>query len=117
MEFYIKSSDDPNFDPTKLQSTSEIAQLLAQLEVVLFTNKTEVLGAPGFGCGIENMIFELNYNTSQLKGEIDRQIQKYVPLAKKHNVTTTVEFLSGTARDAIFIDVIIDAQYQIQVVI
>lgn len=117
MEFYIKSVSDPNFDPLKLQSSSEIAQLLAQLEVVLFTKKGDVLGYPQFGVGLEDLVYEMNYNSSQIEGEINSQISLYVPLAKKYNVKSTVEFLSGTKRDVIFVDVVIDSQYQIQIVI
>lgn len=117
MEFYIKSVSDPNFDPTKLQSSSEIAQLLAQLEVLLFTNKGDVLGSPNFGVGLEDLVYELNYNSSQIEGEIDQQLLMYVPLARNFNVKTSVEFLSGTEKDIIFVDIMIDSQYQIQIVI
>lgn len=117
MEFYIKSLDDPNFDPYKLQSESEIAQLLAQIELVLFTNKGDVLGNPGFGCSLEDLVYEFTYNAGQIEAEINTQMLLFVPLAQKYDVKTTVEFLSGTQRDAIFIDVVIDSRYQVQVVI
>ena len=117
MEFYISSINDPNFDPAKLQSVDEIAQLLTQLEVVLFTRKGEVLGIPNLGCNLEDLIFELNYNSSQIQNEIATQLSLFVPLADKYKVVTTVDFLSGPDRDAIFIDLVIDNQYQIQVVI
>jgi len=117
MEFYITSITDPNFDPTKLQSVSEVAQLMAQIEVVLFTRKGEVMGTPEIGCNLEDLIFELNYNSSQLQNEINTQLLQFVPLAQKYAVTTSVDFLSGPDRDAIFIDIVIDNQYQMQVVI
>lgn len=117
MEFYIKSTSDPNFDPLKLQSSSKIAQLLAQLEILLFTNRGDVLGSPNFGVGLEDLVYELNYNSSQIEGEINSQMDMHIPLAKNYNVKTNVEFLSGTERDIIFVDIVIDSQYQIQIVI
>ena len=117
MEFYIKSNNDPNFDSSKLQSESEIAQLIAQLEVVMFTRRGEVMGAPDLGCNLEDLIYELNYNISQIENEINNQIMNYVPLAKKFSVEVTDEFASGVERDAVFIDVLIDSQYLLQVLI
>jgi phage baseplate assembly protein W len=117
MEFYIKSKNEPNFDPTKLQSESEIAQLIAQLEVIMFTRRGEVMGAPDLGCNLEDLVYELNYNISQIENEINNQIMNYVPLARKFAVEVTVEFASGVERDAVFVDILIDSQYLLQVLI
>lgn len=117
MEFYIKSVDDPNFDKSKLQSESKVAQLVAQLEVLLFTNKGDVFGDPEFGCGLEELIFELSYNDTQILSEIMGQISKYCPLARELNTNVTVSYERGDDRDAILIDVLIDSQYQMAVII
>jgi hypothetical protein len=117
MEFYIKSYGDPNFDKTKLQSESKLAQLISQLEVVLFTNRGDVLGSPDFGCNIEEMIFEFNYNDSQIKRKIDEQVKAYCPLASEFNTKVSVDYERGVDRDAILINVVIDAEYQMTIVI
>ena len=106
MELYIKTNGDPNYDPTKLQSDSRIATLLAQLDVILFTRKGEVLGKPGLGCNLEDLVYTLSYNDSQIKNEIEQQLALYVPLAGMMNVTVDVEFdTSSNDRDAIFINI------------
>ena len=119
MELYIKTNGDPNYDPTKLQSDSRIATLLAQLDVILFTRKGEVLGKPGLGCNLEDLVYTLSYNDSQIKNEIQEQLALYVPLAGMMNVTVDVEFdTSSNDRDAIFININIDGGKEtVQVVI
>mgnify|MGYP000985070742 FL=1 len=109
MELYIKTNGDPNYDPIKLQSDSRIATLLAQLDVILFTRKGEVLGEPGLGCNLEDLVYGLSYNDIQIKNEIEEQLGRYVPLARIMNVTVDVEFdTSSNDRDAIFININID---------
>ena len=75
MEFYIKSAGDPNFDPSKLQSESQIAQLISQIENVLFTEKGMVMGNYNFGCNLGEMVYEFSYNDWQIKEEIEYQIE------------------------------------------
>lgn len=119
MELYIKTNGDPNYDPTKLQSDSRIATLLAQIDVILFTRKGEVLGEPGLGCNLEDLVYVLSYNDSQIKNEIEQQLNRYVPLAVLMNVSVDVEFdTSSNDRDAIFININIDGGKEtVQVVI
>lgn len=109
MELYIKTNGDPNYDPTKLQSDSRIATLLAQIDVILFTRRGEIIGAPGLGCNLEDLVYEFNYNDSQIKSEIENQLAQYVPLASEMNVSVDVDFdTESPDRDAIFININID---------
>lgn len=117
MEFYIKSLGDPNFDPTKLQSESQLAQLITQLETLLFTEKGMVMGNYNFGCNLSEMVYEFNYNDWQIKEEIEYQIELHCPLATLFNTAVIVEYAKGVERDGIFINIIIDSQYQLQVVL
>jgi hypothetical protein len=55
MDFYIKYIGDPNYQAGVVQNVSEVEQLLAQIETVLFTRKRDVLGAPSFGCNLEEI--------------------------------------------------------------
>jgi len=117
MEFYVKAPGDPNFDPTSIHSESEIAMLITQLETVLFTNKGEVLGEPGFGANLEHLIYALNYNEGTILAELERQIDLFVPLAKKYGTDVSVSFYKGTVRDIAQIDITIDSKYQVGVYI
>lgn len=115
MELYIKDITDPNFDPQQVQSDEEISMLLTQIEVLLFTRKGEVLGSPEFGANLEDYVYSFMYNDDMLKGIVENQIQEYVPLARKYNTQVTVEFAQETERNVMFLDIIIDSKYQIQV--
>jgi len=115
MELYIKYIGDPNYDPNQVHIENEVQQLITQIETTLFTDKGEVLGSPGFGCNLEDLIYSLGYNEHQLKSTIEGQIDAYCPLAKKYNVKTKISFLRGTVRDVAYIDITVDSKYLVQV--
>lgn len=115
MEIYIKNLTDPNFEPDKVQIESEIGQLIAQIETILFTRKGSVLGRPDFGCSLEDMLFTFGFAEYKIKQEIRNQLTAYCPLATKHNVTIDVSFQKGEVRDIGYIDIKIDNQYTVAV--
>ena len=109
MEFYVKNIGEPHFQSDKLQQDDDLSMLLTQIETVLFTRRGEVLGEPGLGCNLEDLVYGLSYNDIQIKNEIEEQLGRYVPLAQIMNVTVDVEFdTSSNDRDAIFININID---------
>ena len=117
MDFYVKTVGDPNFDATKVHVESEIAQLIVQIETVLFTNRGEVMGEPEFGCNLDDLVYSLGYNEQQIQDVVKQQLELYVPLATKYDVKTTVAFYRGTVRDIAQIDIEIDSKYQVGVYI
>lgn len=117
MELYIKTIGDPNFVPGRVDSQSEIAQLITQIETVLFTNRGEVLGNSAFGCSLEDLVYSLNYNNFRIKSLIEQQLDRYCPLASKYKVTAEVSFLKGTSRDIALVDITINNEYQLRVTV
>lgn len=117
MDFYVKTLGDPNYDPAKVHTESELAQLIGQIETTLFTNRGDVLGEPDFGCNLEDLVYSLNYNEQQVQDVVKQQLKTYVPLATKYDVKTTVAFYRGEVRDIAQIDIEIDSKYQVGVYI
>lgn len=115
MEFYIKYIGDPNYQANQIQTNGEIEQLITQIETCLFTNKSEVLGNPDFGCSLEDLVYSMNASEYQIKSLVDGQINNYCPLAGKYNVKTKVSFFKGEVRDIAYIDITIDSKYLVQV--
>ena len=117
MEFYVRAEGDPNYDPYKVHSESEIAQVITQIETILFTRKGDVLGDTDFGASLEDLIYTLEYNEGLVNSAIETQIQRYVPLAGKYNVVVDTKFYKGTVRDIAQIDISLDSKYQVGVYI
>tara|TARA_X000000368_G_C22870942_1_gene640881 strand:- start:327 stop:683 length:357 start_codon:yes stop_codon:yes gene_type:complete len=115
MELYIKTGEDPNFDPLSVDTENEVQQLITQLETILFTNKQSVLGQPGFGVNLEDLIYSFNFNEYEIKRIINDQLRDYCPLAGKYNVDVDIEFSKGEYRDAAVLSLTIDNRYVVGV--
>lgn len=115
MELYIKSGGDPNFVDTEVQVENEVEMLIAQIEMILFTRRGDVIGSPDLGCNLEDTLYSLNFNENQLKSLIQQQIITYAPLAMKYNVKVDVIFERGEVRDSAYIDILVDNKYTITV--
>lgn len=115
MELYIKTSGDPNFNGTEVQTNDEVRQLLTQIETVLFTTKGQVLGDAGFGCSLEDYLYTLNANEYTIKNEIEQQIIKYCPLSTKYSVKVDVSFVRGEVRDEAYIDITVDNTFVVSI--
>lgn len=117
MEFYIKSLEDPGFDPSSLQVDDELGILLTQIEMCLFTKRGDVLGNTGFGANLEDYVYALQYNDTMISSAISQQFKTYIPLAQKYNTQVSVEFLPYVEKNVAFIDITIDNKYRIEVYI
>jgi len=115
MELYIKTGEDPNFDPTSVDIEDEVQQLITQIETILFTNKQEVLGQPGFGVNLEDLIYSFNFNEYEIKRTINNQLDIFCPLASKYAVDVDVDFSRGEYRDVAVISIVIDNKYVVGV--
>lgn len=115
MELYVKTVEDPNHDVNMVHVENEVAQLMTQIETMLFTDRGTVLGNPNFGASLESLIYELNANGEQIKGIINEQMDMYIPLAEKFDTKVDITFQRGEIRDVANINIIIDSQYLVGV--
>lgn len=115
MELYIKYKSDPNYDPTQIQTNSEIEMLITQIQTILFTNAGEVMGDDRFGCDLETLIYGFKTNGHDIKAKITQQLNEYCPLAEKYNIDVSIDFMKGEVRDIAFIDIMIDSKYAIKI--
>jgi hypothetical protein len=113
MELYIKSAGDPNFDSEQLQVDEDIQLLLTQIETLIFTNKGDVMGVPEFGLNLEDYVYSFMYNDDMLKGLVSNAISQFIPLSNKYPVNVTVEYVTESERNAVYIDIVIDNRYGI----
>jgi phage baseplate assembly protein W len=115
MELYIKSFGDPNYNAEDIVIENEVEMLMSQIEVILFTNKGEVLGNPDLGCNLEDLLYTFNFNNHKIKTLIQDQIAIYCPLSRKYPVEVDVVFQRGEVRDVAYIDILVNNKYLISV--
>jgi len=107
-DLYTKIQGDPNFIPDKIEVTEDLELLLVQIEMILFTRQQDVLGVPGFGGDLEDIIFSTNVSASSIENIVTNQIMEFIPLANTYNVNVSCEFYKGVDRDTGVLDIVVD---------
>ncbi len=110
IDLYIRETDGDLFVPNILDVEDLLGIYLMQLEMLLYTKKTEVLGNNDFGIDLEGLIYRFKLNEYEIKRTIENEIQNFCPLAKQFNTEINVVFMKGEIRDIAFVDIIIDGR-------
>ena len=110
-DIYSRDVDAPNFNEQTLEVSDPLSQLILKIENVLFTNKGDVLGAPGMGCNLNDLIFSLVINENTIQNKISSQIAAYcLPDFAGFEVNTQVTFFSTDERNGAFVDIFVNEQ-------
>ncbi len=78
-DYYIGYLGHPKFQINKIIEDDTIRVIIQKYEMILFTNKGELLGDPDFGCDLPRLLFQTRVSASNVKLIIKSQIEKYIP--------------------------------------
>ena len=113
-DFYILYQGQPKYDSTELIEDELIRVIVQKYQMVIFTNKGEVLGDPDFGANLEEILFEFRVSEDYVKGKIQEQIETYIPemLGSSYNLQIVFVQDPENFQDMMFINLTI-ADYDI----
>lgn len=106
-DFYIKFPGHPKFNDTEIIEDEIVKVIVQKIEMVLFTNKGELLGDPEFGGDLPRYLFDTNVNADFVKGELSQQFSRYIPELDDIGYELNVTFSKNPVEfsDMMFIDV------------
>ena len=113
-DFYILYKDHPRYVPKELIEDEVVNVIIQKYEMILFTNKGEVMGDPEFGANLLELLYQTKVSESYVISTIDEQIAKYVPELANSNYTLNVVFVQDPEnyQDIMFVNLKI-ADYSI----
>lgn len=94
-EFYIGYPGHPRFTINKIIVDDLLRVIIQKYEMLLFTNKGELLGDPDFGCDLEKLLWQTKISASAVKRLIIYQIDSYIPELQGSNYELEVEFFEN----------------------
>lgn len=97
-DFYICYPGHPRYNTTELIEDDVIRVIIQKYEMLLFTNKGDVLGFPDIGCNLEELLHESRVSSDFVEGEIEQQIFTYIPEIAEINFTVDVKFYDDPER-------------------
>jgi len=103
LDFYIRSKSHPNYEDKKLTEEELINVIVQKLEMVLFTNKGDLMGDTSFGSDLEYYLWSTRIPSVDIKRKISDQISKYIPELYTIGYSLVVDIYEGTVRDIMYL--------------
>ena len=83
---------------------SELDLIIQQIEMLLETTPTDVIGEPQYGSAFERYIYDLSYSTGEIKRYAETLLQNNVEFFG-NEFTVNVSILHGEANDIILLEI------------
>lgn len=109
-EIYCIPETESRYKENVIEIGTEIDTIIQQIDLLLFTNKGDVLLMPDFGCNLEQYLFETSWNQMAIKEMIMEQIRNYIYLDGTIQVDVNVNFYKWDYNIAMVVDLTIDNQ-------
>jgi hypothetical protein len=77
-DYYIGYKGHPRFTINKIIEDDVIRVIVQKYEMIIFTNKGELLGDPDFGCDLLILLYQTRISAQNVKKIIQVQINKYI---------------------------------------
>lgn len=107
-DVYAIPEEESRYKDNVLEVTGELDEIIMQVDMILFTNKGDVLCMPEFGCNLGRYLFETTYNEMHIKQIIMEQIRDYIYLDGSYNVDVDVKFIKWDFNVAMLVDLTIN---------
>ena len=107
-EIYAIPENETRYKPNTVEISSELDTIIQQVDLLLFTNKGDVLLMPEFGCNLEQYLFETSWNQTAIKEMIMTQIRNYIYNNGSFKIDVNVDFYKWEFNVAMIVDLIIN---------
>jgi hypothetical protein len=97
-DYYIGYPGHPRFKTPDIIEDNVIRVIIQKYEMILFTNKGDLLGDPNFGANLEELLHETRLSAEVIEGDIRAQIADYIPEIDSIEYDLKVEFFEDTER-------------------
>jgi phage baseplate assembly protein W len=106
-DLVIRYPGHPKYQEGRIVEDDEVEVIVQKLEMILFTNKGEVLGNSDIGANLEYYLWQTRVTTGTLKKKVDEQIATYIPELILLGYTLSVDLYEGQLRDILYLNFVI----------
>lgn len=106
-DFIIRYPEHPKYVIDRIVEDDEVETIVQKLEMLLFSNKGDVLGDDNMGVNLEYYLWQTKVTTGSLKKVVDEQINTYIPELQVIGYDFELYLYEGTVRDILNLNFII----------
>lgn len=116
-DIYIRRPNKTNYSENNIETNDKLEMFLQEIEMVLGTPPTTVLGSRDFGIGLQTYIWNFNVGESELIQSINQQISRNCALSGEFNYQINVQFYKVGNSDSAIIDIIVENDNLVRLVV
>jgi hypothetical protein len=117
-DFYIEYPGHPRFNDTQIIEDDVVRVILQKWEMLIFTNKGELLCEPEFGGDLPKYLHETRLSAETIQGDLRTQIGKYIPELESISYELKVNFYEDPERYQEYMEILFQiAEYNVFAVI
>lgn len=79
VDFYVLDPFNPRYNNLDLIEDDLARMVIQKYEMIIFTNKGEVLGDPNFGANLLELLYETKVSSQAVRSVLEDQIATYIP--------------------------------------
>lgn len=103
----VRGTDHPKYKSDRVIEERKMEVMIQKLEVMLFTNKGDVLGDSNFGSNLEYYLWSTSVPVNRMERDIIDQINQYIPELNNYEYSLSLDLYEGTTRDILYINIVI----------
>tara|TARA_R110000796_G_scaffold44977_4_gene109254 strand:- start:11950 stop:12315 length:366 start_codon:yes stop_codon:yes gene_type:complete len=116
-DIYIRRPNKTNYSENNIELNDKLEMFLQEIEMVLGTPPTTVLGRSDYGVGLQSYLHNFNVGESDLIQAINQQITTNCVLSGEFSYTINVEFYKIGQSDSAVIDILVEDDNLVRMVI
>jgi hypothetical protein len=98
VDFYIGYPGHPRFRSPEIIEDEVIRVIIQKYEMIIFTNKGELLGDPNFGGNLTALLHETRLSAEAIEADLRAQISDYISELDNIEYELIVEFFEDPER-------------------
>ena len=116
-DIYLRKAYTRTYSPNTIEVNDMLEIFLQEIEIILTTPMTSVLGSTKFGASLDLYLHTLGTNQDDMKSRINQQIQRYSAYASDFNWSIDITFYQIENADTAVIDVIVEDDNLVRIVL
>jgi hypothetical protein len=92
IDFYIGYPGHPSYRTSEMIEDDVVRVIVQKYEVIVFTNKGDLLGDPNFGADLVALLHETRISAEAVEADIENQILTYIPEIADVEYAVDIEF-------------------------
>lgn len=116
-DIYLRKAYSRNYSPNTIEVNDTLEMFLQEIEIILTTPMTSVLGSVKFGASLDLYLHTLGTNQGDMVSRINQQIQQYSGYASLYAWNVQVTFYKVENGETAVVDVVVEDDNLVRIIL